>query len=86
MTVKRKSQIICELYENFRPRCKQSKRIIKKFHSQTKGTVFYDGSTLNQASHLINLIQLWFGKVLDIKKILMDKREKELWKKFFIKI
>ena len=42
------------------PGVNKVKRIIKKkFHSQIKGTVFYDGSTLNQASHLINLIQLW---------------------------
>ena len=54
-------------------------KIIKKdFQYLVKGNVFYDGNTLNQASHLINLLQLWFGKVLSIKLIKSDKGNKKL--------
>jgi predicted dehydrogenase len=43
-------------------------RIIRsKFNKNCKGTVFYDGNTLNQASHLINLLQFWFGESGSIK-------------------
>ena len=52
---------------------KVKKIIKKKFNTFTKGVVFYDGSTLNQASHLINLLQFWFGKVLKINKIQSDQ-------------
>ena len=38
---------------------KISKIINKKFNNDCKGTVFYDGNTLNQASHLINLLQFF---------------------------
>ena len=49
--------------------------INKNFKKQTKGIVFYDGSTLNQASHLINLLQYWFGNVIGIKKIQLYKKK-----------
>ena len=54
---------------------KVKKIINKNFKKQTKGIVFYDGSTLNQASHLINLLQYWFGNVNGIKKIQLDKKK-----------
>jgi len=47
--------------------------ISKKFNKDCKGTVFYDGNTLNQASHLVNLLQFWFGKTGNIKLIQSDK-------------
>lgn len=51
------------------------KKFIKKnFSKFTKGVAFYDGETLNQASHLVNLLQLWFGKVLKFYKIPSDKK------------
>ena len=53
------------------------KKIINaKFKKLTKGIVFYDGSTLNQASHLINLLQYWLGKVISVKKI--ENRKKNI--------
>ena len=59
------------------PGVSKIKKIIKKeFRTKTKGTIFYDGSTLNQASHLINLTQFWFGKVLNSKRIFIDKTRK----------
>ena len=52
------------------------KKFIKKnFIHFSKGVAFYDGETLNQASHLVNLLQFWFGKVLKSYKIPSDKRE-----------
>ena len=57
---------------------KVKKIVNKNFQKQTKGIVFYDGSTLNQASHLINLLQYWFGKVVQIKKIQLDKKKSSL--------
>jgi len=55
---------------------KVKKIINKNFKKQTKGIVFYDGTTLNQASHLINLLQYWFGNVIGVKKIQLDKKKK----------
>ena len=65
----------------------KTKRIIKKFFSKsTKGVVFYDGSTLNQSSHLINLLQYWFGKVYKVLKIESDKYlKKKLGMNFMLK-
>jgi len=54
------------------------KLINKNFKKQIKGIVFYDGSTLNQASHLINLLQYWLGKVISIKKIQSNKKSLSL--------
>jgi len=60
-------------------------RIIRsKFNKNCKGTVFYDGNTLNQASHLINLLQFWFGESGSIKLIKSDKGNKQLVGQNFI--
>ena len=56
---------------------KVSEIISKKFNKDCKGTVFYDGNTLNQASHLVNLLQFWFGKTGNIKLIPSDKGNKK---------
>ena len=54
-------------------------KIIKKnFNNECKGAVFYDGNTLNQASHLINLLQFWFGDVTRVNVIKSDKGNKKL--------
>ena len=63
---------------------KTLKIIRSKFNNNCKGTVFYDGNTLNQASHLINLLQFWFGESGSIKLIKSDKGNKQLVGQNFI--
>jgi len=60
------------------------KLINNNFINVCKGTVFYDGNILNQASHLINLLQFWFGESGSIKLIESDKGNKKLVGKNFI--
>ena len=60
------------------------KIIRSKLNNNHKGTVFYDGNTLNQASHLINLLQFWFGEKGTIKLITSDKGNKQLVGQNFI--
>ena len=78
-----------KLYVNYMrisdPSTIKVKKIVKKFfYKHTKGVIFYDGSTLNQSSHLINLLQYWFGKVYRIIKIKSDKYPKKLLGKNFM--
>ena len=63
---------------------KTMKIIRSEFNNNCKGTVFYDGNTLNQASHLINLLQFWFGENGTIKSIKSDKGNKKLVGQNFI--
>lgn len=48
---------------------KISQILNKNFKKPIKGVVFYDGNVLNQASHIINLLQFWFGKTKNVIKI-----------------
>ncbi|MDA7489776.1 Gfo/Idh/MocA family oxidoreductase [Candidatus Pelagibacter ubique] len=46
----------------------------KKIKTPVSGTVYYNRGTLNNASHFLNMLQFWFGKVRNSQ--LIDKGER----------
>ncbi|MDA9702881.1 Gfo/Idh/MocA family oxidoreductase [Candidatus Pelagibacter sp.] len=77
LTISKKNNV--DIFVNYMrvsdPSVNYLNKLIKKFFIHSfKGVAFYDGETLNQASHLVNLLQLWFGKVLKFYKIPSDKK------------
>lgn len=53
---------------------RMNKILNRHFKNPIKGIAFYDGETLNQSSHLINLLQYWFGKVKKVYNLPSDKK------------
>ena len=37
---------------------------LKKIKTPVSGSVYYNRGTLNNASHFLNMLQFWFGKVV----------------------
>ena len=60
---KKKVKVYVNYMRRSEPGVIKSKKILgQKFKDFLIGSVFYDGTSLNQASHMINLLQFWLGK------------------------
>jgi len=70
MCKKKKIKVYINYMRRAEPGVILSKKIInKKLKGFIYGNVYYDGTTLNQASHMINLLQYWLGEIITVKRI-----------------
>lgn len=74
---KKKVKVYVNYMRRSEPGVIKSKKILgQKFKDFLIGSVFYDGTSFNQASHMINLLQFWLGKKK--KVIRLDKNKKSI--------